>query len=93
MGNVLRATRNPMHAETLARESGKPLGPLQTRTDTLRSRTCGRRFHAMTVEKRNNPFVAEKVRQQLRILRSRGLVIFLTPGSYRIVQATESSPP
>ena len=50
-------------------------------------------FHAMTVEKPNNPFVAEKVRQQLQILRDRGLVIFLTPGSYRIVQATESSPP
>ena len=51
------------------------------------------RFQAMAAEKPRNPFVAEKVRQQLQILRDRGLVLFLTPGSYRIAQATESSPP
>lgn len=38
---------------------------------------------AMRKEKPGNPFVAEKVRQQLQILRDRGLVQFLTPGSYR----------
>lgn len=40
-------------------------------------------FDAMREEKPNNPFIAEKVRQQLQILRDRGLVQFLTPGSYR----------
>ena len=51
------------------------------------------RFAAMTAEKPGNAFVAEKVRQQLQILRDKGLVAFLARGSYRVVQAAESSPP
>jgi type II restriction enzyme len=34
-------------------------------------------------QKPNNPFIAEKIRQQLQILRDHGMVEFLAPGSYR----------
>ena len=40
-------------------------------------------FDAMRQEKPENPFIAEKIRQQFQILRDRGLVEFLTRGSYR----------
>lgn len=40
-------------------------------------------YPEMSARKPANPFVAEKVRQQLQILRDRGIVQFLSPGSYK----------
>ena len=45
-------------------------------------------FPKMIEEKPNNPYVAEKVRQQLQILRDEGRVSFLIPGSYRVSDQT-----
>jgi hypothetical protein len=42
-------------------------------------------FDEMRAEKPQNAFIAEKVRQQLQILRDEGKVAFLIPGSYRVV--------
>jgi len=40
-------------------------------------------YDEMAERKPGNAFVSEKVRQQLQILRDRGFVRFVTPGSYK----------
>ena len=47
-------------------------------------RELGQHYEEISSRKGSaNPFVAEKVRQQLQILRDSGNIAFITPGSYK----------
>ncbi len=46
-------------------------------------RDLGAYYEEMAQRKPGNPFIAEKVRQQLQILRDRGFVEFISRGSYK----------